>query len=43
MLLILGILFIAFWITSLYAACVVSGRADDMARQMILATVMWVL
>jgi len=43
MLLILGILFIAFWITFLYAACVVSGNADDMARKMIHSPVMWVL
>jgi hypothetical protein len=35
MLLILAALFIAFWITFLYAACVVSGNADDMARKMI--------
>jgi hypothetical protein len=35
MLTILGILFAAFWITSLYAACVVSGNADELTRKMI--------
>jgi len=35
MLLILGILFVVFWVIFLYAACVVSGTADNMVRKMI--------
>jgi hypothetical protein len=35
MLVILGILFIVFWGTFLYAVCVASGNADELARKMI--------
>lgn len=43
MLLILAGAFVVFLGTFLYAACRLSGHADDMARKMIPAPVMWLL
>jgi hypothetical protein len=43
MFLAIGIVFVVFLGTFLYAACRLAGHADDMARKMIPTPVMWVL